>query len=83
MATKKEIDEHLKRVLKEIGEITPVFDEEVGEWLFTSRLYPVEYGGPSEKEMIKNYPKYLREFIKLPRRQAPPFYRLRDRVSCG
>lgn len=64
MATKKEIDEHLKKALKEIGEITPIFDEEVGEWIFSSSLYPVEYGGSSEKEVIKNYPKYLREFIK-------------------
>lgn len=64
MATKKEIDEHLKKALKEVGEITPIFDEEVSEWVFSSPLYPVEYGGTSRKEVIKNYPKYLREFIK-------------------
>jgi hypothetical protein len=71
MATKKEIDEHLKRALKEIGEIKPVFDREVEEWVFSSPLYPVEYGGSSKAEVIKNYPKYLREFIK---------HRLADRL---
>jgi hypothetical protein len=64
MATKKEVDEHLKRALKEVGEITPIFDKKVGEWIFSSPLYPVEYGGDSEEDVIKNYPKYLREFIK-------------------
>lgn len=64
MATKKEIDEHLKKALAEIGKITPIFDDEVGEWVFSSNLYPVEYAGDSEEEVIKNYPRYLREFIK-------------------
>ena len=64
MATKKEIDEHLKIALQEIGEIQPWFDKAVGEWIFSNRLYPVEYGGRSSAEVIKNYPKYLREFIK-------------------
>jgi hypothetical protein len=35
-------------------------------------LYPVEYGGDSPEEVIKNYPKYLREFIK---------HRLDDRLA--
>ena len=63
MATKKIVDMHLKRALKEVGEITPWYDEEVQEWVFAHPLYPVEYGGKSSKEVIKNYPKYLREFI--------------------
>lgn len=63
MATKKEIDDHLKMALKEIGKIKPWFDEEVGEWVFSHALYPVEYGAKSEEEVIENYPKYLREFI--------------------
>jgi len=64
MATKKEIDQHLKIALEEIGEIEPWFDEDVNAWIFSHRLYPVEYGGTSPKEVVKNYPKYLREFIK-------------------
>ncbi len=64
MATTKEIKEHLEIALKEIGEIRPWFDEEVNEWIFSHAKYPVEYGGESFKEVIKNYPKYLREFIK-------------------
>lgn len=71
MATKKEIDEHLKQALKEIGDINPVFDDEVGEWVFSSLLYPVEYGGSSKEDVIENYPKYLREFIR---------HRLNDRL---
>lgn len=63
MATKKEIDEHLKIALEEVGEIKPWFDEEVNCWVFSHKNYPVEYGGNSVKEVIKNYPKYLREFI--------------------
>jgi hypothetical protein len=63
MATKKEINDHLKKALKEIGNIVPWFDKEVNEWIFSHRLYPVEYGGQSKEEVIKNYPKYLREFI--------------------
>lgn len=73
MATKKEIDQHLKIALKEIGGIEPWFDKEVNAWIFSHRLYPVEYGGDSPAEVIKNYPKYLREFIKqrLDNRLAP------------
>jgi len=64
MATQKEIKEHLEIALKEVGKIKPWFDEEVNEWIFCHPNYPVEYGGKSSKEVIKNYPKYLREFIK-------------------
>ncbi len=72
VATKKEIDEHLKIALEEIGEINPWFDKEVKEWIFSHRLYPVECGGGSKKEVKENYPKYLREFIK---------HRLRKKVD--
>lgn len=64
MATTKEIKEHLEIALKEIGRITPWFDEEVNEWVFYHSNYPVEYGGNSSEEVVENYPKYLREFIK-------------------
>jgi hypothetical protein len=64
MATTKEIKEHLEIALKEVGEIKPWFDEEVNEWIFSHPNYPVEYGGESAQEVINNYPKYLREFIK-------------------
>lgn len=63
MATRKEIKEHLEIALKEIGAIRPWFDEEVNEWIFKHQNYPVEYGGKTAKEVIKNYPKYLAEFI--------------------
>lgn len=64
MATTKEIKEHLEIALKEVGKIEPWFDEEVNEWIFIHSNYPVEYGGSSKEEVVKNYPKYLREFIK-------------------
>lgn len=64
MATTKEIKEHLEIALKEVGKIEPWFDEEVNEWIFSHKNYPVEYGGSSKEEVIKNYPEYLREFIK-------------------
>ena len=64
MATKKELEEHLKIALKEVGEIKPWFDEEVTAWIFSHPAYPVEYGGESAEEVIENYPKYLREFIR-------------------
>lgn len=64
MATRKEIKEHLEIALKEIGNIKPWFDEEVNEWVFNHTNYPVEYGGKSAEEVIRNYPKYLSEFIK-------------------
>ena len=64
MATKKEIEEHLKIALKEVGEIKPWFDEDVNAWVFGHRAYPVEYAGESKEEVIQNYPKYLREFIR-------------------
>jgi hypothetical protein len=34
------------------------------EWIFNHPDYPVEYGGKTSKEVVENYPKYLREFIK-------------------
>jgi len=64
MATAKEIKEHLKLALQEVGPINPWFDTEVNEWIFRHTAYPVEYGGNSAEEVIKNYPKYLKEFIK-------------------
>lgn len=64
MATAKEIKEHLIVALAEIGAIKPWFDKDVNEWIFEHKNYPVEYGGDSPEEVIKNYPKYLREFIK-------------------
>ncbi|MCE5317220.1 MAG: hypothetical protein LLG04_07645 [Parachlamydia sp.] len=63
MATKKEIDKNLKIALEEVGAINPWFDKEVNCWVFSHKDYPVEYGGDSVKEVVKNYPKYLREFI--------------------
>ena len=64
MATPKEIKEHLAIALREVGKIKPWFDDEVNEWTFSHPSYPVEYGGETAKEVIRNYPKYLREFIK-------------------
>jgi len=64
MATPKEIKEHLTIALEEIGKIKPWFDEDVQEWIFSHPSYPVEYGGETSKEVVTNYPKYLREFIK-------------------
>ncbi len=64
MATEKEIKEHLKIALKEVGEIKPWFDKDFDVWIFSHPLYPVDYAGESAKEVIKNYPLYLKEFIK-------------------
>lgn len=64
MATRKEINEHLEMALKEIGEIKPWYDKEVKAWVFEHPLYPVEYAGDSKEEVIKNYPLYMKEFIK-------------------
>ena len=64
MASKKEIDEHLRRTLEEIGTICPRFDKRFGCWVFRHRDYPVEYAGDTAGEVIKAYPLYLRELIK-------------------
>lgn len=64
MATAKEIKEHLAIALKEVGKITPWFDKEVNAWVFSHKAYPVEYAGESPEEVKKNYPLYLKEFIK-------------------
>ncbi|MES2121719.1 MAG: hypothetical protein V4492_02945 [Chlamydiota bacterium] len=64
MASKKEVDEHLKAALEEVGKIKPWFDKSVDAWLFAHPAYPVEYAGDSRAEVIKGYPLYLREFIK-------------------
>ena len=65
MASKKEIEQHLKIALREIGEIKPVFNKKFNAWIFKHRAYPdVEYAGESEKDVIKNYPLYLRDFIR-------------------
>ena len=63
MATEKEIKQHLKIALNEVGEIRPWFDKEVDAWIFEHSAYPVEYAGDSPEEVI-NYPLYLKEFIK-------------------
>jgi hypothetical protein len=73
MASNKEINEHLQLALKEIGKIKPWFDQRFNAWIFSHRNYPVEYAGDSEEEVIKNYPLYLREFLK---------HRLNDKLSA-
>ncbi len=64
MATKKEIKNHLKIALEEIGDIHPWFDKEFKIWIFSHPAYPVEYFGDSKEEVIQNYPLYLYDFIE-------------------
>jgi hypothetical protein len=64
MASKKEIEEHLKIALAEVGKIKPWFDKDVDAWVFSHRSYPVEYAGDSSEDVLKGYPLYLREFIR-------------------
>lgn len=66
MATKqeKEIEQHLKIALQEIGEIRPWFSKEFNAWIFSHTLYPIEYAGDTKEEVIQNYPLYVKEFIK-------------------
>jgi hypothetical protein len=64
MATKKEVNEHLKIALDEIGKIKPWFDKDYQCWVFSHSAYPVEYSGDTEEEVIKNYPLYLHDFIE-------------------
>jgi hypothetical protein len=64
MATKKEIKEHLKTALEEIGQIEPWFDSDYNTWVFSHTLYPVEYSGDTKEEVIENYPLYLKDFIE-------------------
>ncbi len=64
MASAKEIKEHLKIALKEVGKIKPRFVKKFNTWIFKHKKYPdVECSGDSQDEVIRNYPKYLREFI--------------------
>lgn len=71
-AEEKEINQHLAIALKEIKEIKPWFSKDFNAWIFSHDLYPVEYAGDSEEEVIENYPLYLKEFIK---------HRLKDKLS--
>lgn len=64
MATTKEIKEHLEIALQEVGKVDPWYDRSFKNWIFSHPAYPVEYAGNSKDEVIQNYPKYLREFIK-------------------
>ncbi len=65
MASAKEIKKHLDIALEEIGEIRPSFNKRFKTWMFCHKKYPdVEYFGDSPSEVVRNYPKYLREFIK-------------------
>ncbi len=65
MATQKEINQHLKLALAEIGAIKPRFSKQFNAWIFKHELYPdVEYAGDSREDVIKNYPRYLKQFIK-------------------
>ncbi|MBI3508523.1 MAG: hypothetical protein HY069_02650 [Chlamydiia bacterium] len=56
---------HLAIALKEIGPIKPWYDKKFKSWVFSHQAYPdVEYAGDSPKEVIQNYPLYLRDFIE-------------------
>ena len=73
MASRKEIEKHLKIALGEVGKIKPWFDKDFNAWIFSHKNYPdVEYAGESPEEVMKNYPLYLYEFIK---------YRLDQRID--
>lgn len=61
--TKKEIAEHLKIALNEVGEVKPWYDKEVDCWFFNHPNYPVSCGEDSAEEVIQKYPLYLEEFI--------------------
>lgn len=63
MATKKEIEKHLKVALEEIGEIIPWYDEDVHAWVFEHPLYPIGYANENRNKVIKNYPLHLKELI--------------------
>ncbi len=63
MASKKEIERELSIALEEIGKITPWYEEDCDSWVFSHPWYPVEYGGKTKREVIENFPKYMREFI--------------------
>lgn len=63
MASKKEIDKHLKIALNEIGDIKPWFDKDVDAWVFEHPNYPVGYAGKTPIEVIKKYPQHLRQFV--------------------
>jgi len=60
----KEIMQHLKIALNEIGEIKPWFRRGTNSWVFSHDLYPVECSGETKEEVIQSYPLYLKEFIK-------------------
>ena len=65
MASRKEINEHLKIALAEVGVIKPWFDKNFDVWVFNHKKYPdVDCAENTEKKVIENYPKYLKEFIK-------------------
>lgn len=72
MATKKEIEAHLKIALEEVGNIKPWFDKDYKTWVFSHPNYPVEYSGDTKEEVISNYPNYLYDLIE---------ERLNDNVS--
>lgn len=74
MATdeENELKNHVKLALDEVGEIKPWYDKDFKTWVFYINLYPVEYSGDTKEEVIKNYPLYLKEFIK---------YRLQDKLA--
>lgn len=64
MATRKEIKEHLEIALKEIGSIKPKFDKECDCWIYSHPNYPVECEGDTKEDVIRDFPKYMQEFIK-------------------
>lgn len=68
----KEVESHLSIALNEVGEINPWYDKRYKAWIFSHEAYPVEYAGDTAREVIKNYPLYLKEFIK---------HRLENRLS--
>lgn len=64
MAAKKEINEHLKIALEEVGQIEPWYDKTYKTWVFSHPAYPVEYSGDTREEVMKNYRHYLYDFIE-------------------
>lgn len=54
-----EVVDKVRRALKQIGGVKPVYDKDYECWIFEHPDFPESYAGDSANEVVTGYPFYL------------------------
>jgi len=58
------VDNETAKALREVGTITPVYDQETRCWVFEHPAYRLEAHGDTPEECVETYRLWMRDFIQ-------------------